>query len=67
LVITDFDAYAEAQARVSEHWRDAAGWWRTSVLNTAGMAWFSADRAIREYAEEIWGVPVADMGAAPAG
>ena len=63
LVITDFDSYAATQARVSEQWRDAAGWWRMSVLNTAGMGWFSSDRAIREYAEEIWRVPVAGTAA----
>ena len=59
LVIADFDAYAEAQAKVAECWLDADRWWRMSVLNTAGMGWFSSDRGIREYAEEIWRVPLA--------
>jgi starch phosphorylase len=31
----------------------------TSILNTANVGWFSADRTIRGYAEEIWNVPVA--------
>ena len=26
------------------------------------MGWFSSDRTIREYAEEIWGVPVTAVG-----
>jgi starch phosphorylase len=29
------------------------------VLNTSRMAWFSSDRTISEYAEQIWNVPVA--------
>jgi starch phosphorylase len=29
-----------------------------SILNTANMAWFSSDRVIREYARDIWNVPV---------
>jgi glucan phosphorylase len=27
------------------------------------MAWFSSDRAIREYAQEIWNIPIAAMTA----
>ncbi len=59
LVTTDFAAYVEAQRLVDERWRDPATWWRSAVLNTANMAWFSSDRAMREYAQEIWNVPVA--------
>ncbi len=58
MVTTDFDSYAQAQAEVAARWRDQAAWWRSSVLNTAQVGWFSSDRSIREYAEGIWNVPV---------
>ncbi len=59
MVGADFDAYWEAQRQVDRLWQSPAEWWRRSILNTARMAWFSSDRAIREYAREIWHVPVA--------
>jgi starch phosphorylase len=58
MVTADFDAYDTAQRVVDARWHDNAAWWRSSVLNTARMGWFSSDRAIREYAEDIWNVPV---------
>jgi starch phosphorylase len=58
LVTADFDAYCAAQAAVGRRWRDRKTWWRSAILNTARTGWFSSDRAIAEYAEEIWKVPV---------
>jgi starch phosphorylase len=58
LVLGDFEAYAAAQRRVDDKWRDPAAWWRSSVLNTAQMGFFSSDRTIRDYAQEIWNIPV---------
>src|SRR5579863_3838230 len=58
MVGADFDAYADAQRWVADRYCDRQGWWRSSVLNTAHMGWFSSDRTIREYATDIWGVPV---------
>jgi starch phosphorylase len=58
MVAADFDAYADAQWSVATRWCDRHAWWRSSVLNTARVGWFSSDRTIREYAEDIWGVPV---------
>ena len=58
MVTADFDAYYETQRRVDALWRDPAAWWAASIRNTAHMAWFSSDRSIREYAEEIWNTPV---------
>jgi starch phosphorylase len=57
LVTSDFASYWDAQRRVDDLWRDRTLWRRMGMLNTARMGWFSSDRTIREYAEEIWKVP----------
>ena len=57
MVLADFDAYCGAQRAVAALWAEPDAWWRAAVLNTARVGWFSSDRAVREYAEGIWGVP----------
>ena len=50
----DFRSYADAQQRVSSLYADRRAWARKAVLNVARIGYFSSDRAIREYALEIW-------------
>jgi starch phosphorylase len=52
----DFEAYAAAQRRVDASWVDEAKWTAMAIRNTANVGWFSSDRTIREYANDIWGV-----------
>jgi starch phosphorylase len=54
MVTADFAAYASAQRAADDLYRRPDLWRRTTLLNTAGMGWFSADRAVRQYAVEIW-------------
>ncbi|WP_310348573.1 glycogen/starch/alpha-glucan phosphorylase [Methylobacterium sp. BE186] len=56
LLTVDFDDYWRAQREIDAAWADPAGWWRRAILNTARMGWFSSDRSMREYADEIWRV-----------
>lgn len=56
LVLADFDAYLACQQQVDGAFRDTDRWLRMSVLNTARSGYFSSDRAIREYARDIWKV-----------
>ncbi len=58
LVTADFDAYYARQRTVDHKWKDPAAWWRSSILNTANVGWFSSDRAVREYADDVWNVPI---------
>ena len=54
MVLADFDAYQCAQQYVSECYKDPAKWNRMSLHNIAGAGIFSADRAIEDYARDIW-------------
>ncbi|WP_417309957.1 glycogen/starch/alpha-glucan phosphorylase [Devosia sp.] len=58
MVARDFDAFAAAQRKVDALWNDPQKWYAMAIRNTAHVSWFSSDRTIRQYAEEIWGVPV---------
>jgi starch phosphorylase len=57
MVCADFDAYWAAQQKIDVAWRDRKAWLRSSILNTANTGWFSSDRTISEYADDIWKAP----------
>jgi glycogen phosphorylase len=54
LCLADFQSYSDCQKRVDVAFRSKAAWTKMAILNTARMGKFSSDRAIREYAREIW-------------
>lgn len=53
-ILKDFRAYAQAQEKVEEAYRDKDGWAKKALLNTACCGKFSSDRTIEEYVEDIW-------------
>jgi starch phosphorylase len=55
-VLADFAAYLACQQQVSSLFKDADAWSRMSILNTARMGWFSSDRSVQEYCDDIWKV-----------
>ena len=57
MVARDFDAYAAAQRQVDAIWNNPRKWYSMAIRNTAHVSFFSSDRTIRQYAEDIWGVP----------
>ena len=52
----DFASYCEARLRVNRDYRDREAFARKGLMNIARAGKFSADRTVREYAEQIWGV-----------
>jgi starch phosphorylase len=61
LVLADYEDYVRAQEEVGRLYLDQEEWTRRSILNTAGMSRFSSDRAVAEYAKEIWGATPVKM------
>jgi glycogen phosphorylase len=58
MVGSDFDAYAACQRKVDILWQNQRDWTHQAIQNSVHMGWFSSDRTIKEYAREIWNVPV---------
>ena len=56
LLLADYGSYIDAQDRVGNLYQHQDEWTRMAILNVANMAKFSSDRAIRDYANNIWHV-----------
>ncbi|MET0432168.1 MAG: glycogen/starch/alpha-glucan phosphorylase, partial [Hyphomicrobium sp.] len=54
MVLADFADYLRAQRDVDALWADKRNWNQWVIKNIAGMGIFSSDRAIRQYADDIW-------------
>ena len=54
LVMADFRSYVDAWEKLTGSYDDQETWNRKALLNTASSGWFSSDRTIREYRDEIW-------------
>lgn len=55
-LLADYRAYVDCQQQVDHAYRDRDHWARMSILNVARCGKFSSDRAISEYARDIWHV-----------
>ena len=54
MVLADFDSYRRMQKFSSEIYKNSEKWAKMSLHNIAGAGIFSADRAVNEYADNIW-------------
>src|SRR5699024_8900864 len=55
-VMADFRAYVDIQKQVDQHYKQPQAWAKSALINTANMGYFSSDRSIIDYAENIWKV-----------
>ncbi len=58
MLLADFESYKAAHQRVDQIYRDPARWNQMALINIARSGIFAADRSIRDYARDIWQVPV---------
>lgn len=57
MCLADFEPYLAAHEALEKDYRDRTAWCRKSLVNIAKSGIFSADRSVREYAENIWHIP----------
>ncbi|ASN83783.1 glycogen phosphorylase [Pectobacterium versatile] len=55
-LLADYRSYVDTQDRVDELYEKKDEWARCAVQNIANMGYFSSDRTIGEYAEDIWNI-----------
>ena len=56
MVLKDFDSYNQTRRKAFETYGDLHKWQKMALNNTAQAGYFCADRSIREYAKNIWGL-----------
>lgn len=59
MVLADYADYSQAQKKIDALWSDRKKWNQMSLMNISGAGRFAADRAINEYAANIWNTPSA--------
>ena len=57
LLLADYSSYIDCCERAAEAYRNHDQWTRMSILNTARSGFFSSDRSMRQYCDEIWQTP----------
>ena len=55
-VLNDFDSYIKAQEKINDLYKDQKKWLHMSIVNVAKSGFFTTDRTMRQYNEDIWHV-----------
>ena len=54
MVLADFESYCRAHERIDKLYCDKDAFGRMSIVNIAKAGRFASDRAIADYARDIW-------------
>ncbi len=54
MVLRDFEEYMKTQEKISADYRNRPKWLEMAIMNTAMAGFFSSDRTINEYNDQIW-------------
>ena len=54
MTLLDFDAYKEKKEEALEAYADQKAWAKKALINIAKAGYFSSDRTIEEYNQDIW-------------
>ncbi len=54
MVLRDFEAYMQTHEQISKDYQDRKSWIAKQIMNTAMAGFFSSDRTINQYNDEIW-------------
>ncbi|MEN9214020.1 MAG: glycogen/starch/alpha-glucan phosphorylase, partial [Gloeomargarita sp. DG_1_6_bins_138] len=55
-LLADFQSFLDCQEQVNQAYQDTERWTRMSILNTARTGFFSSDRSMQQYCQDIWHV-----------
>ncbi len=54
MTLADFEGYRDIQNDIATAWQDPSHWTSMSIINTASSGFFSTDRTMHEYNNDIW-------------
>jgi starch phosphorylase len=54
MVIEDFESYRVAQEKLNQAFKDHTKWDQMCLVNIARSGFFSTDRTIQQYVDDIW-------------
>ena len=54
MTAADFRSFIDAQSAAAAAYANTKHWTKMSILNTAASGFFSTDRTMRDYNDDIW-------------